>query len=144
MARKYQVNGVVRFVNRIGASMIRRNLGPQQNYLLTVNGRKTGKPYTTPVTLVVQNGNRWLVSPYGEVNWVKNARATGEVSLSRGGKTEMLKIQELDPKTSAPILKTYLHAVPYVRPYFNARPDSPLEAFEAEASQHSVFLLEEK
>ena len=43
MARKYQVNGVVRFVNQIGASMIRRNLGPQQNYLLTVHGRKTGK-----------------------------------------------------------------------------------------------------
>lgn len=144
MARKYQVNGMVRLINGFGAMMIKRNLGPQQNFLLTVHGRKTGKLYTTPVTLVEQNGKRWLVSPYGEVHWVKNARVTGEVMLSRGGKTDTFIIQQSDAKTSALILKTYLKAVPYVRPYFDAKPDSPLETFETEATQHPVFLLEQK
>ncbi len=144
MARKYQVNGMVRLINGFGAMMIKWNRGPQQNFLLTVHGRKTGKAYTTPVTLVEQDGKRWLVSPYGEVNWVKNARVTGQVMLSRGGKTETCTIQPSDAKTSASILKAYLNAAPYLRPYFEARPDSPLEAFEAEAAQHPVFLLEQK
>jgi deazaflavin-dependent oxidoreductase (nitroreductase family) len=114
MARKYQVTGVVRFFNRIGAFMIRRNMGPQQNYLLTVRGRKTGNSYSIPVSLIEQEGKRWLVSPYGQVNWVKNARAVGEVMLSRGGKTETLKIRELDSKPSAPILKEYVKMVSFV------------------------------
>ena len=144
MARPYQVNGIVRFFNGIGAFMIRRNMGPQQNYLLTVRGRKTGNSYSTPVSLIERDGKRWLVSPYGQVNWVKNARAVGEVMLSRGGKTETLKIQELDAKPSALILKEYVKMVSFVRPYFDARPDSALEAFEAEAAHHPVFLLEQK
>jgi hypothetical protein len=38
------------------------------NYLLTVPGRKTGKPQTTPVTLVERDEARYLVAPYGQVN----------------------------------------------------------------------------
>ncbi len=144
MTRRYQVTGVVRFFNRIGAFMIRRNMEPRHNYLLTVRGRKTGNSYSIPVSLIEREGKRWLVSPYGQVNWVKNARAVGEVMLSRGGKTETLKIQELDAMPSAPILKEYVKLVSFVRPYIDAQLDSPLEAFEAEAAQHPVFLLEAK
>jgi deazaflavin-dependent oxidoreductase (nitroreductase family) len=111
---------------------------------MTVIGRKTGKPYTTPVTLVEHNGVRWLVSPYGEVNWVKNARVTGQVSIFRGGKSETLKIKELDSKDSAPILKEYINLEGIVRPYFDVQPDSPIQDFEIEASKHPVFLLEEE
>mgnify|MGYP001814207663 CR=1 FL=1 len=144
MAKQYQVDSRVRFVNRMMARMIRWHIAPARTYLMTVLGRKTGKPYSTPVTLVERDGNRWLVSPYGEVNWVKNARAAGEVSLLRNGKTETLKIEELSPVESAPILKEYITAVGIVRPYFDAQPDSPLQDFEAEAPNHPVFLLEER
>ena len=144
MAKQYQVNGRVRLINRMMTRMIRWNISPARTYLMTVLGRKTGKPYTTPVTLVERDGKRWLVSPYGEVNWVKNARATGEVSLFRGGKTETLKIQELLPAESASILKEYITLEGIVRPYFEVQPDSSLEDFEAEASKHPVFLLERK
>ena len=47
-------------------------------YVLAVRGRKSGKRYETPVSLI-ENGERWLVAPYGEVAWVRNARAAGEV-----------------------------------------------------------------
>ena len=102
MAKKYQVNGIVRFVNRITARLIGWNIAPPRSYLLTVRGRRTGKIYSAPVSLVERDGERWLVSPYCEDNWVKNARATGEVGLSQGGKTETLKILELNPPESAP------------------------------------------
>jgi hypothetical protein len=29
--------------------------------------------YSTPITLVEASGQRWLVAPYGEVAWVRNA-----------------------------------------------------------------------
>ena len=145
MAKIYRVNVQIRFVNKMMTRMIRWNIAPPRTYLMTVRGRKTGKSYSLPVTLVEREGKRWLVSPYGEVNWVKNARVAGEVNLFRDGKTEILKIQELGPKESAPILKEYITLEGnIVRPYFDAQYDAPIEAFEAEASQHPVFLLGEK
>ena len=51
-------------------------------HLLTVRGRKSGLPRTTPVNLIEYQGRRWLVAPYGEVAWVRNVRAAGEVELA--------------------------------------------------------------
>ncbi len=56
--------------------------------LLRVRGRKTGLPRTTPVSLIEHEGRRWLVAPYGEVGWVRNARAAGEAELLRGSAVE--------------------------------------------------------
>jgi len=133
---------MVRLVNRVTQLMIRYNIGPRYYYLLTVRGRKSGQPYSTPVALVEEGHRRWLVAPYGEVGWVKNARAAGEVRLSRGGKTETVAIHALSPQESAPILKEYIQLEGIVQPYFNARPDSPLEVFAAEAPRHPVFRIE--
>ena len=144
MVRKYQVNGVVRLVNRLTMQLMRWNIARPHAYLLTVHGRKTGRSYSAPVYLIEHDEKRWLVAPYGEVNWVKNARAAGKVELYRSGKTETLRIHELDAKASAPILKEYLNTEGVMRPYFDAKPDSPLVAFEVEAPHHPVFLLEAK
>ncbi len=144
MAKKYQVNNIVRSVNNMIVRLIHWNIAPPETYALTVRGRKTGKPYSVPVRLVERDGNRWLVAPYGEVGWVKNARVAGEVSISRGSKSETFKIHELTPQECTPVLKEYITREGMVRPYFDAQPDSPLDAFEAEASKHPVFLLEKK
>jgi hypothetical protein len=64
------------------------------------------------------------------------------VTLSRRGRTETLRLEELTPEESAPILREYLAAVPVVRPFFEAKKDSPLGAFAAEAADHPVFQLE--
>jgi hypothetical protein len=91
------------------------------------------------VTLVEEGTNRWLVAPYGEVSWVRNARAAGQVTLSRGRRSEAVAIVELRPAEAAPILKQYITDVPITRPFFDAKPDAPLEAFVAEAHRHPVF-----
>ena len=88
MAKTYRVTPMVRFVNHLMRLMIRWNMAPAQTYLLAVPGRKSGNLYSTPVSLVQEDDRRWLVSPYGQVSWVKNARAAGQVTLSRGGKAE--------------------------------------------------------
>jgi deazaflavin-dependent oxidoreductase (nitroreductase family) len=141
MSKQYQVNSMVRFVNRVMIRLNRWGIAAPNSYVLTVHGRKTGKAYTAPVLLVEDRGQRWLVSPYGEVSWVRNARAAGKVTLSRKGRSETLKIREASPQESAPILKQYITREGIVRPYFDVRPDSPLEAFVAEAPHHPVFQL---
>jgi deazaflavin-dependent oxidoreductase (nitroreductase family) len=132
---------MLRLVNRVVKILIRLGLVPKQTHLLTVRGRKTGKPHSTPVTLVEEDGQRWLVAPYGEVGWVRNARAAGQVTLARKGESETVTITELGPEESAPVLKMYVTRVPIVQPYFDARPDSPLEAFVREAGKHPVFRI---
>lgn len=132
---------MLRVINTIMKTAVRLGIAPPGTYLLTVQGRKTGKAYSTPVSLVEDGGKRWLVSPYGEPGWLKNARAAGQVSLRRGGKSETMSITELSPEESAPILKRYIHKEKITQPYFDVSPDAPLEAFIAEAPRHPVFLL---
>jgi deazaflavin-dependent oxidoreductase (nitroreductase family) len=109
--------------------------------VLTVRGRKSGRRYSTPVQLVLGGGERWLVAPYGEVGWVRNARAAGEVELTRARRTTRHRIEELGPEEAAPVLREYLRGTPIVRPYFEASRNAPLEAFAAEATDHPVFRL---
>jgi len=130
-----------RIGNAVVALLVRIGLGPKDTYLLTVPGRRTGKPYTTPVTLVQTGEGRWLVAPYGAVSWVRNARAAGRVTLRRGNRTEEAAVTEVDARAAAPVLQRYLAAIRIVRPYFDVTPDSPVEDFVAEAPRHPVFSL---
>jgi hypothetical protein len=81
------------------------------------------------------------VAPYGEVAWVQNARAAGHVTLSRRHHTETVSLVELNALDSAPVLQAYIKKVPITRPFFDVRPDSPLDEFAAEAPRHPVFLI---
>jgi deazaflavin-dependent oxidoreductase (nitroreductase family) len=128
-------------VNRIIRALLRLGVSPPHTYLLTVRGRRSGQAYSTPVTLVEENGQRWLVAPYGEVGWVRNARAAGKVTLSRGRKSESVSIVELPAQGAAPVLKKYLAQVPVVRPFFDVTPKSELADFVAEAPRHPVFRI---
>ncbi len=141
MAKTYQVSAMTRFINKLMQILVKWGIGPKQTYILTVPGRKSGKLYSTPVSLVEDGQNRWLVAPYGEVGWVKNARAAGRVSLRRDGHTETVAIEEVGAEESAPVLKQYVNLEPITRPYFDAAPDAPAEAFAVEAARHPVFRL---
>jgi deazaflavin-dependent oxidoreductase (nitroreductase family) len=143
MTEKYRPTLPRKLVNLVRRHLTRLGIGGRYAYVLTVRGRKTGRAYSTPVKLIEYDSGRWLVAPYGEVNWVRNARSAGEVTLSRGGEEETLAIVEVGAEESAPVLREYLRAVPLVKGYFDATPDSPLEDFAAESSRHPVFRLVE-
>ncbi|HLT18792.1 MAG TPA: nitroreductase/quinone reductase family protein [Thermomicrobiales bacterium] len=130
-----------RLFNGLMKAAIRLGIGPKDTWVLSVPGRKTGKVHSTPVTLVEEGGKRWLVAPYGPVDWVKNARVAGKVGLRRGKHAEIVPIRELGPEEAAPVLKMYVERVPHPRPYFDNDPDAPPEAFIAEAHRHPVFLI---
>ena len=128
-------------MNSAVGPLARLGLAGRHTYILTVHGRKTGRAYSTPVRLVEEGQERWLVAPYGEVGWVRNARASGEVELSRSRSTETLQGQELGPEQAAPVLKRYLQSDSVVRPFFDVTPQSTIEEFVAEAPRHPVFHL---
>lgn len=143
MAKTYSLGASRRLVNAGISSLARHGLAGGHTYILTVRGRKTGRPHSTPVTLV-EDGERWLVAPYGEVGWVRNARAAGEVEISRSRRSETMAIEEVPPEQAAPVLKRYLKSVPVVRPFFDVTPESPLDEFVTEAARHPVFRLTAK
>jgi deazaflavin-dependent oxidoreductase (nitroreductase family) len=114
--------------------------GPR-THLLTVRGRKTGRQWSTPVSIVREGRERWLVAPYGDRNWVRNARAAGEVELRRGRRHERLAVEELRPEDAVPVLRRYYELGRVTRPFFDVRLDSSEEAWLAEAPRHPVFRL---
>jgi deazaflavin-dependent oxidoreductase (nitroreductase family) len=140
MAREYRYSWLRRAGNAMLEAALKLGVGPSRMRLLTVTGRKSGKSYTTPVNLVERDGARYLVSPYGERAWVKNARAAGAVRLSRGGKAEMPQIQELPPEQAVAVLSDYWHQNSITRPFFEVGPDAG-ETFLMEARRHPVFRL---
>jgi deazaflavin-dependent oxidoreductase (nitroreductase family) len=142
MAKTYRMSGFTRFGNTMSAAMIRLGISPAGMHLLTVRGRNSGLPRTTPVNLVEHQGRRWLVAPYGEVAWVRNVRAAGEVELRRAGTAERFTAREAATGDAVPVLRSYLRQLRLVvGPYFDVTPSSPDGAFAAEAPRHPVFLL---
>jgi deazaflavin-dependent oxidoreductase (nitroreductase family) len=141
MTKSYHLTAPRRIVNTLMRAFLRIGIAPAATYLLTVRGRKTGTPHSTPVTLVEREDGRWLVAPYGAVGWVRNARAAGRVRLTRGRRSEELAIDEVSGDEAAGVLQTYVRNVRVARPFFDAGPDSPLAAFAAEVARHPVFRL---
>jgi hypothetical protein len=64
---------------------------------------------------------------------VRNLRAAGRATLTRGRRSEEVGVVEVGPEEAAPVLRRYPSDTPITRAYFDATPDSPLPAFAAEA-----------
>jgi deazaflavin-dependent oxidoreductase (nitroreductase family) len=68
-------------------------LGP--NALVTIRGRTTGQPRTTPLAVVEIDGRRWLIGTYGDVHWTRNLRASGAATIRIGSRDEHVRGREL-------------------------------------------------
>ena len=143
MAKTYQVPFFVRLGNVFTTRLLRAGLKPGNMALLTVRGRKSGLPRTTPVSLVEHDGQRWLLAAFGAVDWVRNLRVAGEASLKRGRYPEHIVVKEVSAEEAAPVLKHILANAPgFLLKNFDATPESPLKDFEREAANHPVFLVQ--
>jgi deazaflavin-dependent oxidoreductase (nitroreductase family) len=104
MPKQFRVTPGQHIFNTVLITLLGAGLPVGPFFLLTVQGRKTGKSYRLPVTPIELDGKRWLVSPYGSVSWVLNARAAGTVMLTRGRVHEILGIVEQSWTESAPMI----------------------------------------
>ncbi len=133
----------MRWTDRVGdtifRSLARLGLGPAS--VLTTRGRRTGRLRSTPVVPVQRGDRQWLVAPYGEVSWVRNARAANQVDLRHGRHSRTYTIRPVTAAEAGPILKQYVAVASATRPYFRADRSAPVSEFVAEAHLHPVFEL---
>jgi deazaflavin-dependent oxidoreductase (nitroreductase family) len=99
------MNKVMMAVQRLGVPV-----GPAM--VLTVPGRKSGVPRSTPMTPFDHDGGLYTVAGYPGADWAANARAAGAGTLSRGRRSRPVKIIELSPAQSRPVLRAFAVKVP--------------------------------
>ena len=157
MPKAYRVGLFVRSNNAVMRTLIRAGVRIGTFALLTVPGRRTGRPVHVPLVVFPYDGNDYLVAPYGVVNWVRNLRASdGRAELRRGHTTEKVRAVELPAEQAGPILKSSLQAGPpgiprpivrmfrrySVLPYLDVDMDSSDDDFVRAARHHPVFRLQ--
>src|SRR5256886_11724422 len=85
------------FFNRIARLLLGAGVPLAFNRLVTIRGRKSGLPRTTPLAVIEVSGRRWVWAPWGEVEWVRNLRAAGRATITVRRRTEEVRATELDP-----------------------------------------------
>ena len=91
-----QAPALVRFWNPLVRWLLRRGLPMGPNVLLTVRGRSSGLPRTAPVAVSEIDGQSYVIGAYGDVQWVRNLRATPEAEIQAHGRVERVTAVELD------------------------------------------------
>ena len=114
--------------------------GPAQ--VLTVPGRTSGRPRSTPMTPFDHEGGLYTVAGYPGADWAANARAAGVGTLTRGRRARLVRIVELSADESRPVLRAFAVKVP-VGVGFAKRAglvaDGTPDEFEALAGRLAVF-----
>jgi deazaflavin-dependent oxidoreductase (nitroreductase family) len=101
----------VTFFGPITKFLLAKRVPLGYNGLLTVPGRKSGVPRTTPLAIIDVAGRRWVWSPWGDVNWVQNLRAAGRATVTVRGRREELRAIELDPSERVGFFRDVLRPV---------------------------------
>jgi deazaflavin-dependent oxidoreductase (nitroreductase family) len=131
--------------NRLVALLTRLGVSVWGSRVLEVRGRTSGEWRRTPVNLLTVGGQRYLVAPRGNTQWVRNMRASGEGRLRLGGRIEPFSASELtDDAQKAQILRSYLKRwKAEVGVFFEGvGPDSSEEELRAIAPKHPVFRIQ--
>jgi deazaflavin-dependent oxidoreductase (nitroreductase family) len=127
--------------NRAVAFLTRQGVSVVGSRVLAVKGRTSGEWRTTPVNLLDLHGRRYLVSPRGEGQWVRNLRAAGTGELRVGRRAEAFRGRELPDEEKVPVLRAYLKRWKFeVGMFFGGvGPDSGDTELLAIAGEHPVF-----
>jgi deazaflavin-dependent oxidoreductase (nitroreductase family) len=94
--------------NRLVAFLTRHGVSILGSRVLAVKGRTSGAWRTTPVNLLEFEGHKYLVSPRGEGQWVKNLRVAGTGELRVGSRVDEFRGRELSDDEKVPVLRAYL------------------------------------
>ena len=131
-----------RAFTRFFGLLVGLGVGLPHNYLLQVRGRRSGRLYSTPVDVLDWNGRRFLVAGRGNTQWVRNATASGTVTLKKGRRRAECRVRAVPDEEKPEILKAYLDRFKLtVQRYFPTPAGSPAEAFRPLAARYPVFEL---
>ncbi len=137
--------GWLKHVNRVVKFLQRRGLPLGTIHVLSVPGRASGTPRSTPVSPLTVDGRRYVIAGLPQADWAKNARAAGSAVLSRGRRSERVGLREVtDPDLRRAVMAAFPVEVPHGVQFFVhiglvSGPD-PAE-FAAAADRVAVFEL---
>jgi deazaflavin-dependent oxidoreductase (nitroreductase family) len=129
-------------MNKLMVAMQRLGVKTGPAMVLTVPGRKSGQPRSTPMTPFDHDGGLYTVAGYPGADWAANARAAGVGTLTSGRRSRQVKIVTLSADESRPVLRAFAVKVP-VGVGFAKRSglvvDGTPDEFEALAGRLAVF-----
>ena len=129
-----------RIVNRVFGFLVKIGFGLTHNFLLEVQGRKSGRIYATPVNVLTHENKRYLVAPRGDTQWVRNVVVSQKATLVRGAKREIVRMRAIADEAKPEILKAYVDRYRLtVQRYFPIPAGSPLKDFEPLVGRYPVF-----
>lgn len=132
-------------MNKVMMAVQRLGIPTGSAMVLTVPGRKSGRPRSTPMTPFEFQGALYVVAGYPGADWAANARAAGTGRLSRGRRSQQVRIVELSAAQARPVLREFPAKVP-VGVAFAKRSgmvrDGTADEFEALAGRLAVFRFE--
>ena len=132
-------------LNKVFMAMMRLGLpisGKEAPMVLTVPGRKSGEPRSTPITPMYVDDERYVVSGFPGADWVKNARAADTATLTSGKTAETVRMVELSPDDARPLLRQFPTLVPTGVSFMKRSglvTDATPDEFEALAGRCAVF-----
>jgi deazaflavin-dependent oxidoreductase (nitroreductase family) len=99
-------------MNKLMIAMQRLGVQTGPAMVLTVPGRKSGQPRSTPMTPFDHDGALYTVAGYPGADWAANARAAGVGTLTSGRRSRQVRIVTLSPDESRPVLRAFAIKVP--------------------------------
>ncbi|GGN76288.1 hypothetical protein GCM10010112_48340 [Actinoplanes lobatus] len=131
------------FANRVVRALNRLGLRLGTIHVLTVPGRTTGEPRSTPVSPLTVGGRRYVVAGLPNSDWARNVRAAGRGELATGRRRTTVTLTEIaDPGERRAVMRAFPVEVPGGVPFFIklglVRSGDPDE-FEAAADRVAVF-----
>ena len=106
--RYHRAKGFEARFNKAMGLLPKFGLGAFGARTLAVRGRKSGQWQTVPVNPLPMDGERYLVAPRGQTQWVRNIRVAGGGELRLGRKAEPFTVTELPDDEKLPVLRDYL------------------------------------
>jgi deazaflavin-dependent oxidoreductase (nitroreductase family) len=129
-------------MNKLMVAVQKLGLPTGPAMVLTVPGRRSGKPRSTPMTPFQVDGGLYVVAGYPGADWAANARAAGTGTLSRGRRRRQVRIVELTAAQARPILRIFPVEVPVGVAFAKSSGmvvDGTPDEFEALAGRIAVF-----
>ncbi len=122
-------------------ALTRLGISVRGSRVLRVRGRRSGLVRSVPVNLLDFEGQRYLVAPRGNTEWVRNVRVAGSAELVVGRRVETVRLVELEAAVKVPVLRAYLRRWKFEvgRFFAGLGVDATDEQFLAAADGYPVF-----
>lgn len=109
MTQRYDVPGTgSKIFNEVFRRLAELGVSIAGSTAVRVRGRTSGRLHGVVVNLLDLDGRRYLVSPRGNTQWARNARAAGEIELGPTWRSRRRRIVEVADDAKPEVLRPYI------------------------------------